>query len=67
VRSSQTVASPTFSTVRNVSTAHMTHARPASTHPAVGEPALRPEPTYHAINASRPSMQEPTPVESRKL
>jgi hypothetical protein len=68
VRSSQTVASPSFSTVRNVSTAHMTtHAHPAAAHSVAAEPALRPEPTYHAINATRPSMQEPTPVENRKL
>jgi len=63
----QPVASPSFSTVRNVSTAHMAHTSPATTHPAVAESALRPEPTYHAINATRPSMQEPTSAESRKL
>ncbi|HTX78667.1 MAG TPA: hypothetical protein VMC62_03320 [Longilinea sp.] len=67
VRSSQSVASPAFATVRNVSTAHVSHARPAAVHSTVAESALRPEPTYHAINASRPSMQEPASVESRKL
>jgi hypothetical protein len=65
---SQPAASPSFTTVRNVSTAHMTtHAHPAAAHSVAAEPALRPEPTYHAINATRPSMQEPTSAESRKL